>query len=69
MTDFVALNLAFVRAKKTKEDIAKETRIPIQHIKNGFKGFYEFTPKEIAAVSKSLNLTNEEMENIFYKAD
>ena len=69
MTDFIALNAAMHKCKKTKEKVAEELGIEKQRLEKCLNGFHEFTPKEILNISRILNLTTEEKNKIFYKAD
>lgn len=66
MTNVVALEMAIVKAKETKKNIAKKLGITEMTLFRKINNITEFKASEIVALKKMLGLSAEERDNIFF---
>ena len=66
MTNTDALEIALIKSKVTKKELAKKLGISLQTLYNKMGNSVEFKASEIFKTSKILNLSDSEKEDIFF---
>ena len=66
MTNTVELEVAILRSRLTKKDIANELHLSRAGLYNKIRGLYEFKGSEIEKLSEMLSLTQKEKQSIFF---
>ncbi len=66
MTDTTKINIAITKSRKTKREIAKMLGISEMGLYKKINAQTEFKASEISKLCNILNLTHNEMTNIFF---
>ncbi len=66
LTNTENLDIAILKSKKTRKEIATTLGLSEMGFYKKAKGLTEFKASEISALKQTLNLTAEEMTNIFF---
>lgn len=66
MTNTEEMNIAILKSKRTKREIAKELGISEMGLYKKINGLTEFKASEISKMKELLNLSVSELNNIFF---